>query len=636
MFWGLSTALDLYEEYLRAFKIKDEPCAEAAEQQPDALNILICGGADPRHVIKTLAKRYTHGAKPKLKFYLLDACVEIMARNMLLLALALEPPESFSLVCKAHLFMDIYGNSLLRPSSHHYVAAKARTLLNMICDEEQLQRFAPMINIEALKYKERDGLEMAFSYWQPQEQVYDIQRYWEQRVRALLGSRYDHREGAFDWDLSMTLKSREAQQICSQEYRYWRESGVAFVFPEYEHCKPNKTFAAGLVRNGRTFLHRGYVGDIQTGPFCGFGLRSTEERLHNSVHGENDYRATDITERNLLEFFHELQTQTVYEHDKDISRRYGSTKLLMTPLLTHNECDANEGQTSYDKPWIPVPNVEVHFISPMEIKELQKGAVRWQNYFDVAFFAYNYYTFLSKEFFSALREQSLFVLETKLLTVERNEHTQKFESTAKKLFKEAGLRPCLNYQAINAKNMQLKYKKTPGGPGDDVDEFPEQPEEVKEKEFDEMENYETKRQIEELQDEQTRKPNEKVEMQAEPQWEGLIIEEIQEVPTKVSTEKERTKQEIQNEQQILISKDNSTKDYIRQLSQVKLHEYETKNPDVQWKIKEEGLVIEEITDEAAKRTYQDEQRVKELDGPQQLDSSETEFHDALSEDPPDA
>lgn len=552
MFWGLSSALDLYQEYIKAFKLPDEPGAAEAEGQPAELNMLICGGADPRHVIRTLAKRYTHAVKPKLNIYLLDACVEIMARNMLLLGLALEPPDSFSLVCKAHLFMDIYGNSLMRPSSHHYVAAKARTLLNMVCDGEQLQRLAPMLNIEALKYKERDGLEMAFSYWQPQEQVYDIQRYWEQRVRALLGTRYDHRQGAFDWDLSMTLKDREAQQICSQEYRYWRESGVAFVFPEYEHCKPNKTFAAGLVRNGRTYLHRGYVGDIQTGPFCGFGLRSSEERLHHSVHGENDFRATDVTERNLLELFHELQTQTVYEHDKTISRRYGATQLLMTPLLTYNECDTNETQLSYDKPWITVPDVQVHFISPMEMMELQKGAPRWHDFFDVAFVAYNYYSFLSKEFFGALRAQSLFVLETKLLTVERREHIQKYEATAKEFLKEAGLRPCINYQAINAKNMQLKYKKTPHEAGDGVDEFSEEPLEMMSNDLPEMEDYANKKpeiQIEEIQDEQqiesssNKRPAELKETQDEQQ-----LEVFKETPMGKNTEQVDQEKEEQGQQ----------------------------------------------------------------------------------------
>ncbi|XP_001361325.3 dynein assembly factor 3, axonemal homolog [Drosophila pseudoobscura] len=467
MFWGISPAVDLYEEYVKAFKIKDDPLPEEQEgacgdgaSPSGSLNILICGGGDPRHIIKTLAKRYTYKTKPKLNIYVLDGCAEIAARSMLLLGVALEPPESFSLVYKAHLFMDIYGNSLMRPSSHHYVAAKGRTLLKMVTDEAELQRLAPMLSLEGLKYKERDGLEMSFSFWQPQPlHKYNIAAYWEQRSRALLGSRYDHRNGAFDWDLSMTLKSREGQQICSQEYRYWRESGVAFVFPEYEQCKPNKTFAAGLVRNGRTYLHRGYVGDIQTGPFCGFGLRSSEERMHNSVHGDNDYRATDVTERNLLELFHELQTQTVYEHDSTRSRRYGSVQLLMTPLLTHNECDA-EGQASYDRPWIKVPDVTVHFVSPMEMVQLKQGAARWTNTFDIVFVAFNYFSFLSKEFFQSLHPRALLLLETKLMTVERKDNVQSYETKAKELMKQAGLKSVINYQAINGKHMLLKYKRT--------------------------------------------------------------------------------------------------------------------------------------------------------------------------------
>ncbi|XP_016984944.1 dynein axonemal assembly factor 3 homolog [Drosophila rhopaloa] len=478
MLWGLSPALDLYEEYLKAFKIKDDPLPEegdssekvegaGGDDQQKSINILICGGADPRHVIKTLAKRYTHRNQPKLNIYVLDGCSEIAARSMLLLGVALEDPESFSLVGKVHLYMDLYGNAVIRPSSHHYMAAKGRTLLQMVTDDEKLQQLAPMLNIEGLKYKERDGLEMAFSFWQPDPwNVFEMTSYWQRRVRALLGTRYDHRLGLFDWDISMTLWGRGGQQICSQEYRYWRDSGVAFVFPEYEQCKPNKTLAAGLVRDGRTFMHRGYVGDIQTGPYCGFGLRTAEERMHHSVHGDNDYRSTDITERNLLEFFHELQTQTPYEHDPTRSRKYGSVRLLMTPLLTHQEEDAS-GQASYDKPWIQVPGVTVHYVSPLEMAELQKGAARWNNMFDVAFVAYNYYTFLSKDFFQALRTQALFVQETKQMTVERKAIVEEFEANAKELMKQAGLKAAINYQAINAKNMWLKYKKTDNDDGED-------------------------------------------------------------------------------------------------------------------------------------------------------------------------
>ncbi|XP_017054348.1 dynein axonemal assembly factor 3 homolog [Drosophila ficusphila] len=542
MLWGISSALDLYDEYLKAFKINDDPLPGDGTSQEEgaggdgslnSLNILICGGADPRHVIKTLAKRYTHRIKPKLNIYVLEGCAEIAARHLLLLGVALEDPESFSLVCKVHLFMDLYGNAVIRPSSHHYMAAKGRALLQIVTDEEKLEQLAPMINIEGLKYKERDGLEMSFSFWQPHPwNVFEITSYWEKRLRALLGTRYDHRNGAFDWDLSMTLKDRGGQQICSQEYRYWRESGVAFVFPEYEHCKPNKTLAAGLIRNGRTFIHRGYVGDIQTGPFCGFGLRTVEERMHHSVHGDNDYRATDITERNLLELFHELQTQTPYEHDPTRSRRYGSVQLLMTPLLNHQEVDA-AGQASYDKPWIKIPGVTVHYVSPLDMVQLQQGASRWNNMFDVAFVAYNYYNFLGKEFFQALRPQALFILETKLMTVERKEPVKEFEAKAKELMKRVGLKAAINYQAINAKNMWLKYKKT------DKDEPEEEPEVEPEVEPDSVSATECDEDkiLEKEYNEDSGDPLEK-EYNTSENSPGLVIEEIPSVVAAIKKEVE--------------------------------------------------------------------------------------------------
>ncbi|TMW44671.1 hypothetical protein DOY81_010248 [Sarcophaga bullata] len=72
--------------------------------------------------------------------------------------------------------------------------------------------------------------------------------------------------------------------------------------------------AVGLIRNGEKYFHRGYIGDIQTGPFAAYGLRSNDEKMHKCVHGENDFRSTDVTERNLLEFLYELTTQTKYEH----------------------------------------------------------------------------------------------------------------------------------------------------------------------------------------------------------------------------------------------------------------------------------------------------------------------------------
>lgn len=240
MFWGNSSALDLYEEYM--VSLKNENSDESTEDnasgdiiqrdidkqsnpkaKPRVLNVLLFGSNDPRHVIKTMAKQYQHKSKDGknsmtiLNFYLLDGCIEVVARNIALLSIALEDPNSLNLLNKVHNFMDIYGNSLIRPSSYHYLIGKSKSLLNIVTNGECLQQLAPILNIDNLTYKERDGLENTFNFWLPKiGNIYEIQNYWSNRVRQSLGTRYDYREGAFDWDLNMVLKQREGQQICSQ------------------------------------------------------------------------------------------------------------------------------------------------------------------------------------------------------------------------------------------------------------------------------------------------------------------------------------------------------------------------------------------------------------------------------------
>uniref|UniRef100_A0A0A1XSY3 Dynein assembly factor 3, axonemal homolog n=1 Tax=Zeugodacus cucurbitae TaxID=28588 RepID=A0A0A1XSY3_ZEUCU len=499
MFWGLSEALDLYQEYCKALKLQPNEydtenqaesneeeaesqtagaeTAEAADKETHSakgdngadgdatgaskqLNILLFGAGDPRHIIKTMAKMYQRKGS-RVSFFVLDGCIEIVARNMLLLGIALEHPESFHLLRKVHLFMDVFGNALMRPSTHQYLIGKAKAMLKMITDNEELQRLAPLLNIEGLRYRERDGLENTFNFLLPREgYVFNVQEYWTERVRKLLTTRYDYRDGSFDWDLNMVLKDREAGQICSQEYRYWRETGIAFTYPEYEQCKPNKTLVAGLVRNGEKYVHRGYAGDIQTGPFCTFGLSTTDKQMMNSVHGDNDYRATDITERNLLEYFHELQTRTAYTHDRKISRKYGSVKLLMGERLTFDECDV-DAMREYDKPWIQVAQCKVFFLSADDIFNLQNVSANgnWRNFFDVVFVGHNFFPFLKSNFADVLRANALLILETKLLTVARKEVVHEFEEKLKSYAKLLNLTPVLNYSALNSKNSILKYKK---------------------------------------------------------------------------------------------------------------------------------------------------------------------------------
>lgn len=200
------------------------------------------------------------------------------------------------------------------------------------------------------------------------------------------------------------------------------------------------------------------MGDIQTGPFCTFGLRTRDERLTKSAHGENDYRSTDVTERNLLELFHEIQAREAYEHNTDISRRYGAVRLQMGNRFTWNECDIDVMQ-EYDQPWLQIEGVKINFLSADEVFTLQDTNGRWHNFFDVAFVGHNYFAFIKPTFTEALRENALLIMETKLLTLARKEAVAEFEEKLKNFAKTANLTNCLNYNAINAHFTAMKFRK---------------------------------------------------------------------------------------------------------------------------------------------------------------------------------
>lgn len=170
MFWGFSEALDLVEEY-RSFQ--DEEA-----ELPSELNILLFGLGDPRHVLKTASKTFKHSTK--VNFFLVEGCLELVARNLLLMTIAFENENLISLKGKTHLFMDVFGNTMLRPFSNCYINAKATFLTELITNSEYAETVAPIFSFEGLKYKERDHLEDVFRFWINHEKhVFNVAQCWD-------------------------------------------------------------------------------------------------------------------------------------------------------------------------------------------------------------------------------------------------------------------------------------------------------------------------------------------------------------------------------------------------------------------------------------------------------------------------
>jgi dynein assembly factor 3 len=262
---------------------------------------------------------------------------------------------------------------------------------------------------------------LAFTFWKNKsEHIYDIKKYWEDQNRVQLKERYDHRNGAFDWDLQMRLYDNGAKQICPQEYKFWRECGVAFTFPEYDSSMPNKTFAMDLRKNGKQFYHRGYIGDMNVGPFISFGIECMDEKMLKSNFGNNSCRSTDITERNIYEVMWEIQNQEKYDPSKDNKnfRAYGSVKLQIgdTPSSSRSFEDTGINLEKYDRPLKSFDNVKVHFLSIDEILGIQNKAP-YREFFDLVFVAHNYFAFLKDDFSAILKNPSLIIFETKKYSV---------------------------------------------------------------------------------------------------------------------------------------------------------------------------------------------------------------------------
>lgn len=87
----------------------------------------------------------------------------------------------------------------------------------MITDFGYMKERASFLNLDRLKFKDRDRLDDQFTFWRRQEE-FQIQAQWDIRLRRYLGMRYDAKNGAFDWCLSMQLYERKAAMISKLEY----------------------------------------------------------------------------------------------------------------------------------------------------------------------------------------------------------------------------------------------------------------------------------------------------------------------------------------------------------------------------------------------------------------------------------
>jgi dynein assembly factor 3 len=368
-FWGTSPALDLlgrdpqaaafgpaavgvspggyYKDQAKAAKDKDKPdepqedcddgeadgdadaparedCAEPTvaplPEGDEPVNVLLMGGADLRHVVKTLAKRRRRvcgdddaaegGGLGRLRFFLHENSHEVLARHILFLQIinnkALPARE------RMETFLSLYGNALVRERDCTYVGDIASEFVELVTDNSE-HPLSGIVDLSHLKFKDRDVLQDVFKGWL-KDVPFDVEALREQRCRGFYRERFDLRKNIMDLHYHNNIKG-SAGIINWYHYKEFCHTGVAFESRLASYNSPNRTVASyteAVDRSkGNLVQARGFWADIINSPYHAFGTTTDLQdraRLFKVTSQQYRHNETDIAEFNLTAWLNEMDT----------------------------------------------------------------------------------------------------------------------------------------------------------------------------------------------------------------------------------------------------------------------------------------------------------------------------------------
>lgn len=424
--WGFSPALDLQGRYQSlASKLKGLNISEPdASNKQGKCNILLIGAGDCRHILKTIVHSYRH-VKRELCIFVVENNLELYARHLLLLSIALEPKKKLGLQEKTELFLELFGNSLVRPQASDYLQQKSSEFIKMVTDSDYLEAHLPVFNFSQLKFKERDQLESIFKFWRNSDpKIFDICRHWDERLRQYLAVRYDSRENIYDWDYSMKL-SKKASIINSREYKNWREQGVAFELrSDSTYEVTNRTLASGIIikKDGERVARRGYWGDIINSPYLAFGTESEEESLFQTSNGQHVKTATNVSEYNITAFMHEILTGEKYIAPKIDDEKKGKKEMATLQEIQEEEVESDQVGSTKDEDtpqenvhptqgYMRCPGTTVTFLPLNCVPDLSKKS-KYNKLFDVIYFSNSMVHLLTPDVKEIFSDEAVIITET--------------------------------------------------------------------------------------------------------------------------------------------------------------------------------------------------------------------------------
>ncbi|XP_054625472.1 dynein axonemal assembly factor 3-like isoform X2 [Dunckerocampus dactyliophorus] len=415
--WGFSPARDLNDT---------GPVRHKRE-----VNLLLIGSGDPRHILKTIAGLREEDV---LNVWLLESSMEVMARQMLLLFIALTPQEMMGLNEKTEVFLEVFGNSMIRSQTEDTLK-RAASQLSLHINNTLESDMHPCLDASLLKFKERDELVRIFKSWMQPSALptpISISKAWDYRVRQHLGTRYDSKKGCFDWDLTMKLHEKGCSVINKQQYVRWRECGLAFELREgvYQATNPSLLSPRIFNQRGNRVALIGYWGDIVSGPYIAFGTETEDESLLKTQNGQHMKTAQDISFANVQELF------------RSLSRRQDCS------AIHQSSSDKEQPPTNSDHKPVTINNlmhlnrVSVNFL-PLDSLQKLPEKVKYSHFFDVIYFSTSCAHHLGSNIRQIAAPDAVLVVELAKYILDLNKEQEAgFAERVASMCTEAGFQPC--------------------------------------------------------------------------------------------------------------------------------------------------------------------------------------------------
>ncbi|CAD5126017.1 DgyrCDS14193 [Dimorphilus gyrociliatus] len=402
-YWGKSPAIDFLSYPSNIHTVDDKR------------SILMIGANDIRHILKTVSQRFKYENSPKINFYVLEEEASLYARFILLLCIATEKTKRFGLQQKAEFLLEIWGNSFIRVETLEYVQKMSQYIKKFVGDVSGLKSSIPFLDNSQLTMRERDEIYDEFHSWSKPVtgKEFDIRNSWDERLRSLLGVRYDSKTGVFDWDYQMRLAQRgRASIITSHKYNRWRLDGMAYSLRNADYNQPNVTLCTKIpFERNKVFQEmKVYLGDIVHSPFVSFGMECDDKELYKTANNVHINNGEDIAKYNALSMLYSIEHGKAF--DKSITEE-DNTKIM--EVIEEDEEEANEllASSPWEMPFEPLSldGITVSFLPCKAIKDLHKKR-KYEHFFDDVFVNKDFLKDITEDFCKTLKPSANLTVDT--------------------------------------------------------------------------------------------------------------------------------------------------------------------------------------------------------------------------------